>query len=287
MKEWVAVTLTMWLMYFFGANEGLILMFAILGVLIIVLVLRNRKKAKKQADLDAIAPNPFDRGRRLADEYGWVGRWTTPKGMQVQKEASVSEADVKFALTAFDEGATESFRRAEYCEGLAKFGAPYMKHEDYIVQVWESVKTPNGNYAIRVPALNYTGHPDFDPDSRGWIYAGAILLAPNGWEVNHVMKTRKGVLAVPDTKSDSQIQSALGVQHELEHAILAKYDLQRYIDTQTHGVGQGHPLFANCASKEDQPDALMSEVGKSAGVAKHAVMKSSDGQYAGCVICVE
>lgn len=148
-------------------------------------------------------------------------------------------------IAAIEAGLTDCFQKArEQRINFDKQGSEIkdapLALKDYIVCVLgDTMRSPlSGDWCYRVYAGNYYG-TEFDladgvEDGR-ILAAGQIL---NDASDNYI------VLPDPANFTEDDLADLRRVaMFEAEHCILRKCDYQRFLDTSTHGVGDGHPLF--------------------------------------------
>lgn len=150
---------------------------------------------------------------------------TTPLGVRVESESAV-DAD---KLNAIDAALTELFADAR-----AQGYAAMLNHSDYAIYVNRQCVDRNGVKVWRGRADNYDG-TEYDQNPAPGI--GEVYIA------EQVVKN--GNIVVPkyiicDDTLDNMANTA---RFGAEHVILFYNEPYKYLETETHASGAGHPII--------------------------------------------
>jgi len=148
---------------------------------------------------------------------------TTPKGAEVYAVSQPSPA----MLNAIDEGLTALFAVARK-NGYGR----YLNYSDYTVFIAhpDRLKDADGRYSpdIAVGAAQYAGSVY---DKGGYIFAAGMVISFN-----------PGAFLIAEHSKDLNRVSDV-VRFEGEHIVLYHNDRRRFLATQDHSKGGGHPIL--------------------------------------------
>jgi hypothetical protein len=148
---------------------------------------------------------------------------TTPKGAEVYAVGQPSPA----MLNAIDEGLTALFAVARK-NGYGR----YLNYSDYTVFIAhpDRLKDADGRYSpdIAVGAAQYAGSVY---DKGGYIFAAGMVISFN-----------PGAFLIAEHSKDLNRVSDV-VRFEGEHIVLYHNDRRRFLATQDHSKGGGHPIL--------------------------------------------
>jgi hypothetical protein len=132
-------------------------------------------------------------------------------------------------IRAIEQGLLNCFEKAE----KAGYTMPLSLKEYSVAIVGDCMRAPeSGIWCYKLPAGAYAG--------TEWDLGGYILAAG---QVVSTTPPHGNVIVLPDHKGGDLEQLSTIAMYEAEHIILYHSDREKFEQTQTHGVGTGHPLF--------------------------------------------